>query len=66
MGSHYKIRNTLKNLPFYSEEIKNKKKAIKNLVISDLNYHFFSEKLKNELIINCQKNYHSFQKHLKS
>ena len=66
MGSHYKIRNTLKNLPFYSEEIKNKKKATKNLVISDLNYHFFSKKLKNELIINCQKNYHSFQKHLKS
>ena len=49
MGSHYKIRNTLKNLSFYSEEIKNKKKTTKNLVISDfyLNYHFSPKKLKN-------------------
>ena len=29
MGSHYKIRNTLKNFSFYNEEIKNKKKQQK-------------------------------------
>ena len=68
MGSHYKIRNTLKNLSFYIEKLKIKTKTTKNLVISDfyLNYHFFPKNLKNELIINCQKNYHSFQKDLKS
>ena len=26
MGSHYKIKNTLKNIPFYIEEIKKLKK----------------------------------------
>ena len=26
MGSHYKIKNTLKNIPFYGEEIKKLKK----------------------------------------
>ena len=46
MGSHYKIKNTLTNLPFYSEEIKNlKNKTTKNLVISDfyLNYNFLTK-----------------------
>ena len=69
MGSHYKIKNTLKNIPFYSEEIKKlKKKRTKNLVVLDfyLNYHFFLKNLKNkQLISNCQKHYHFFQKDLK-
>ena len=40
MASKYKIRNTLKNLPFYSEEIKSLKKRTKNLVT--LNFYLFS------------------------
>ena len=49
MPSLSKIRNTLKNLPFYSEEIKSfKKKTTKNLVISNFypNYHSFLKKTK--------------------
>ena len=48
MGSHYKIRNTLKNLSFYSEEIKNKKKNDKKFsnirLLSEL--PFFPKKTK--------------------
>ena len=48
MTSKYKIRNTLKNLLFYSEEINNFKKT-KNLIMLDfyLNYHSFLKNLKN-------------------
>ena len=38
MAQNYKIENTLKNLPFYSEEIRELKK--KNY----LNYHFSLKK----------------------
>ena len=43
MGLHYKIQSTLKNLPFYNEEIKNFKKTSKNLITLKfyLNYLFF-------------------------
>ena len=49
MAQKYKIRNLLKNLPFYSEKIKSSKKITKNLVISSfyLNYHFSIKNLKN-------------------
>ena len=50
MAWYYKIRNMLKNLPFYSEEIKTfLKKRIENLLMLEfyLNYHFFLKKLKN-------------------
>ena len=48
MAQKYKIRNTLKSLPFYSEDVKNLKKRTKSLVVSDfyLNYHFFLKNLK--------------------
>ena len=63
MHSLSKIKNTSKNLPFYSEEIKSFKKATKNLVILGfyLNYHFFLKKLKILLIINYQKSFNFFQ-----
>ena len=49
MTSKYKIRNTLKNLLFYSEEINNFKKTTKNLIMLEfyLNYHSFLKNLKN-------------------
>ena len=49
MASKYNIGNMLKNLPFYSEEIKSFKKRTKNLVILDfyINYHFYKNNLKN-------------------
>ena len=49
MAQNYKIRNTLKNLPFYSEEVKSLKKRIKHLLMLEfyLNYHSFLKKLKN-------------------
>ena len=53
MRSHYKNKNTLKNLPFYSEETNNiKKKTAKNLLTLNfyLNYYFFLKKLKNKKI----------------
>ena len=61
MALKYKEINVLKNLPFYSEEIKSSKKGTKNLVISNfyMNYHSF---LKNWVIFNYQKRFHSFQK----
>ena len=42
-------KNMLKNLPFYSEEIKSAKKRTKILELLDfyLNYHFFLKNLKN-------------------
>ena len=43
MAQKYKIRNTLKSLPFYSEEIKSLKKKKKK----NLNYHYFLKNLKN-------------------
>ena len=48
MAQKYKIRNLLKNLPFYSEKIKSSKTITKNLVISSfyLNYHFSIKKPK--------------------
>ena len=44
MAQNYKIKNTLKNLPFYSEEIKDFLKK-KNKILSEL--RFFSRKLSN-------------------
>ena len=43
MHQKYKIRNTLKNFPFYSEEIKSSKKRTKNSVTLSFypNYRFF-------------------------
>ena len=39
MRSHYEIRNTLKNLPFYTEEINDTKKTAKKIT----NAKFLSE-----------------------
>ena len=49
MAQNYENKNTLKNLPFYSEEIKSVKKIAKNLVILNFypNYHSLIKKLKN-------------------
>ena len=49
MAQNYENKNTLKHLPFYSEEIKSVKKRTKKLVISVfyLNYHFSVKNLKN-------------------
>ena len=58
MAKNYKIKNTLQNLPFYSEETKDLKKRTKFY----LNYHF---SLKNYVIFNYQRSFHSFQKDLK-
>ena len=62
MRSHYKIKDLLKNLPFYSDKIKKSKKKSKNLQMLEFyqNYHFFLKKLKIKLIINYQENYHFF------
>ena len=48
MRSHYQIKSLLKNLPFYTSEIKKSKKRSKILQMQDfyLNYHFFLKKLK--------------------
>ena len=54
MGSHLKIKNTLKNIPFYRGEIKKSKKKKKFLT----NARISSELL----IINFQENFHFFQK----
>ena len=43
MAQNYKIENTLKNLPFYSEEIRECKK--KNKILSEL--PFFAKKISN-------------------
>ena len=45
MRSLSEIRKTLKNQPFYSEEIKRKKKIA--ILSFYLNYHFFLKNLKN-------------------
>ena len=71
MRSHYKNKNMLKNLPFYSEQANNIKKTAKNLLMPNfyLNHHFFLKKLKklkNSVTINSQKNFHFFQKDPKS
>ena len=58
MAQNYKIKNTLKNLPFYSEEIKDSKK--KNKILSEL--PFFSKKLSN---IQLSKELHFFPKRCK-
>ena len=49
MAQNYKIKNTLKNLPFYSDKIKKLKKRSKNLQMLDfsLSYHSFLKNLKN-------------------
>ena len=48
MAQNSKNKNTLKNLPFYSEEIKSVKKRTKNLLIKLLpELSFFLKKLKN-------------------
>ena len=49
MRSHYKIKDLLKNLPFYTSEIKKSKKKEKfyKCKIFFLNYHFFLKMLKN-------------------
>ena len=48
MRLHYKVRDLLKDLPFYSEKINNIKKTRKVLLIINFyqNYHFFIKKLK--------------------
>ena len=48
MAQNYKIKDFLKNLPFYSSESKKSQKRIKLLQMLDfyLNYHFFSKKIK--------------------
>ena len=57
----------IKNLPFYSEEIKSVKKVTKKSVILVfyLNYHFFLKNLKNYIINGYQIYYHSNQKETK-
>ena len=62
MRSHYKIKDLLKILPFYTSAIKKSKKKSKNLPMLEFyqNYHFFLKKLKILLIINYQENYHFF------
>ena len=64
MAQNSENKNTLKNLPFYSDEIKSVKKVIKKLVILVfyLNYHFFLKNLKNYIINSYQIYYHSHQK----
>ena len=49
MAQNYKNKSVLKNLPFYSEEIKSVKKRTKKIAISSfyLNYHFLIKNLKN-------------------
>ena len=48
MHSLSEIRNTFKNLPFYTEEIKSSKKKKKLLILNFyLNYHFSIKPLKN-------------------
>ena len=49
MAQNSKNKNTLKNLPFYSEEIESVKKITKKLVISSfyLNYRFLIKNVKN-------------------
>ena len=68
MAQNLENKNTLKKLPFYSEETKSVKKRIKKLVILVfyLNYHFFLKNVKNSVNINSQKNCHSFQKDQKN
>ena len=48
MAQNYKNKNVLKNLSFYTEEMKSVKKRTKQLSISrfDLNYHFLIKKPK--------------------
>ena len=47
MAQNYKIKDLLKNLPFFTNKIK-KLKRLKILLIIDFyqNYHFFLKKLK--------------------
>ena len=49
MHQKYRNKNTLKNLPFYSEEIKSYKKRTEKLAILsfDLKYRFSIKNLKN-------------------
>ena len=67
MAQNLENKNTLKKLPFYSEETKSVKKRIKKLVILVfyLNYHFFLKNRKNYLINSYQIYYHSHQKEKK-
>ena len=61
MNQNSENKNTLKNLPFYSEEIKSvKKKKIKIVILK-----FLPKTLKNYLINSCQIYYHSHQKEKK-
>ena len=48
MAQNYKIKNTLKNLPFYSNKTNKIEKRSKNLLMQNfyLNYHFFLKKIK--------------------
>ena len=48
MAQNYKIKNTLKNLPFYSDKTNKIEKRSKNLLMQNfyLNYHFFLKKIK--------------------
>ena len=67
MAQNSKNKNTLKKLPFYSEEIKvfkkNNKKISNISLFSEL--QFFPKNLKNYLINSYQINYHSHQKEKK-
>ena len=67
MHSLSEIRNTLKNLPFYTEEIKSSKKNKKNINIKFLSeLPFFYKKPKELTNKQLQKHYHSFQKDQKN
>ena len=48
MAQNYEIRNALKNLLFYTSEIKKSKKENKNFTNNRFssNYHFFLKKIK--------------------
>ena len=60
MTQNSENKNTLKNLPFYSEEIESVKKRIKIVILK-----FLLKTLKNYLINSCQIYYHSQQKEKK-
>ena len=67
MVQNSKNKNTLKNLPFYSEEIEKSEKKDKKTSNIELllELPFSLKNIKNCLIFSYQKNYHFFQKNLK-
>ena len=67
MAQNYKIRNMLKNLPFYSNKINKIKKRSKNLLMLEcyLNYHSFLKKAKKLTNYQLSKELPFFPKNLK-